>query len=54
MLTGSSDPFTTTLHTSVQRGLEDDITGLDDVQHVALHLWVVDADEFFIECYRQG
>ena len=54
VLTGSGDPLTTTLHTSVQRGLEDDITGLDDVQHVPLHLWVVDADEFFIERYRQG
>ena len=38
----------------MQRGFQDDIAGFDDVEHVVLHLWIVDTDKFFIEGYRQG
>jgi hypothetical protein len=35
-------------------GLEDDVTGLDDVEHVTFHLRVVDTDEFLVEGDGEG
>ena len=38
----------------MQRRLQDDISGFDDVQHVPFHLRVVHADQFLVECNGQG
>ena len=47
-------PLPTSLHATMKRGLEDDVTGLDDIQHVTFHLRVVHTDKFFIEGDGQG
>ena len=38
----------------MQRGFENDVTGFDYIEHMTLHLKIVDTDKFFIEGNRQG
>ena len=33
----------------MQRGFEDDVAGFDNVQHLTLLTWVVDAYQFFVQ-----
>ena len=49
LFASSSNPLTTTCHTTMQRGFEDDVSRFDDMEHVSLHLGVVHANEFLIE-----
>jgi hypothetical protein len=48
-ITGDINPFPTTGHTALKGGFEDDESWFDDVEHVTLHLRVIDTDEFFVE-----
>ena len=53
-VTSRLNPLATTLHAAMEGGLQDDVIGLDDVEHVTFHLRVVDAYQLLVEGDGQG